>query len=126
MKTASGNTGLDPKMVFADIAVALLKAGLATVQNATVATALSLPTTTNFTYAMIVANLAALEALLGTTGAHDTIVAAYTNADTVITGIITDWVLGIKAGKSTMDRLRARAIESLYLIQNILGTYVKA
>ncbi len=75
---------------------------------------------------MIVANLAALEGLLGTTGAHDTIVAAYTNADTVITGTITNHVLAIKAGKSTMDRLRGRAIESLYLIQNILGVYNKA
>jgi len=125
VKTVGANTGLDPKMVAADIAVALLKAGLATVRNATVATALSLPTTTDFTYADIVANLAALEGLLGTTGAHDTIVAAYVHADTVITGGITAHVLGIKAGKSTMDRLRGRAVESLYLIQLIMGTYDK-
>ncbi len=51
VKTASGNTGLDPRMVYADIAVACLKASLATIRNATVATALSLPTTTDFTYA---------------------------------------------------------------------------
>jgi len=124
-KTVGANSGLDPRMVAADIAVALLKGGLATIQNATVATALSLPTTTNFTYAMIVANLAALEGLLGTTGANATITAAYGNADTVITGIITTWIVGIVAGASTMDRLRARALESLYLIQEILGIYNK-
>ena len=125
VKTASGNTGLDPGWSTQTSPLLCLKASIATIRNATVATALSLPTTTDFTYAMIVANLAALEALLGTTGAHDTIVAAYTNADTVITGTITNHVLAIEAGKSTMDRLRGRAIESLYLIQNILGAYNK-
>jgi len=112
-------------MVKADIAVALLKASFATVRNATVATALALPTTTDFTYAMIVANLAALETLLGTTGANATITAAYVHPDTVITGSITTHILGLKAGKSTMDRLRGRAIESLYLIQEIMGLYDK-
>jgi hydrogenase large subunit len=120
-----GNVGLDPAMVFPDIAVALLKATLATVRNAAVATYLGLPTTTDITYANIVAFLPQLETLFGVTGAHNVIVAAYTNPATVITGIITNHVLGLKAGASTMDRLRARAIESLYLIQNILGTYTK-
>jgi Ni,Fe-hydrogenase I large subunit len=123
--TVAANAGLDPAMILPDIAVALLKATLATVRNSAVATALSLPTTTDFTYAMIVANLAAREAFFGVTGAHNVIVAAYTNPETTITGIITNHVLALKAGKSTMDRLRARAIESLYLIQQILGTYNK-
>jgi Ni,Fe-hydrogenase I large subunit len=126
VKTASGNTGLNPAMVSADIAVALLKANLATIRNSTVATALGVATTTNFTYAAIVANLTALEGLLGTSGAHATIAAAYMNADTVITGTITTWIVGLKAGASTMDRLRARAFESLYLIQKMLGTYTPA
>ena len=113
-------------MVFPDIAVALLKAGLATVRNSTVATALSLPTTTDFTYAMIVANLAALEALLGTTGAHDTIVAAYTNAGHRHHGHHHHPRSGPQGRQRRPWTASARrAVESLYLIQNILGTYAK-
>jgi Ni,Fe-hydrogenase I large subunit len=123
VKTASGNTGLNPAMISADVAVAVFRAGLATIRNATVATALSLPTTTDFSYNDVVTHIGAIATLLGTTGAHATVAKAYMNADTVITGAITDWVLAIKAGASTMDRLRARAIESLYLVQQILGTY---
>ena len=116
-------TGLNPAMVAADIAVVLFRAGLATLQNATVAGALSLPLTHDFTYAEVVANLAALQTLLGTTGAHATIAAAYGHADTFITGPIAAWVINLKAGRSTMDRLRARAIETLYLVQKVVGVY---
>lgn len=35
------------------------------------------------------------------------------------------WVLGLKGGLSTMDRLRARAIESLVLVQAMLGAASK-
>jgi len=121
-----GTANLNPAMVSADIAVVLLRAGLATVRNATVAGALSLPVTHDFTYAEIVANIAALAALLGTTGAHATVAAAYIHADTLITGTIANHVVGLKAGASTMDRLRARAIESLFLVQQILGIYAPA
>jgi Ni,Fe-hydrogenase I large subunit len=128
VKTASGNTGLNPAMISADIAVALFRAGLATVRNATVANALdpthtTIPLDHDFTYAEVYANRAAIAGLLGTSGVHATLAAAYMNADTVITGAIETHIVGLKGGASTMDRLRARAFESLYLVQQILGTY---
>ncbi|MDZ4063079.1 MAG: nickel-dependent hydrogenase large subunit [Coriobacteriia bacterium] len=41
-------------------------------------------------------------------------------------GIIKAWILALKGGLSTMDRLRARAIEALVLVQMMLGAYDKA
>jgi Ni,Fe-hydrogenase I large subunit len=141
VKAAGGNTGLNPASINADIAVALLRAGLATVNNSTVGAALhsggtfnghtyaaipGVTSTTAFDYNTIVANLAEISDILGTTGAHATLVAAYTHANTVITGGILAHILGITVGASTMDRLRARAIESLYLVTKILGGYTPA
>ncbi len=103
VKTSGLGTGLDPAMILPDIAVALVKAGLASLVSNAV----------TVTYANIG----------GLTNAQ--IVAEYTKPDSIITGIITNHVLAIRAGKSTMDRLRGRAVESLYLIQNILGAYTK-
>jgi len=42
-----------------------------------------------------------------------------------LVGIVQAWVLGLKGGLSTMDRLRARAIESLVLVQAMLGDISK-
>lgn len=39
----------------------------------------------------------------------------------VLTGPIIDWILGLKAGISTMDRIRARALEALIHIQFVNG-----
>lgn len=92
----SGNYyGVDPRMVEADIAVALFRAGLATVH---------LPDGTAVTdEAVVVAN--------------------YSSA--ILTGTVPEWILGIKGGLSTMDRLRARALESLVLVQAMVGAYDK-
>ena len=38
-----------------------------------------------------------------------------------ILGTVNDWVLSLKGGVSTMDRLRARALESLYICIGLLG-----
>lgn len=38
---------------------------------------------------------------------------------------VAEWILGLKGGLSTMDRLRARAIESLVLVQAMVGTVSK-
>jgi len=109
--------GLDPKMVGADLAVALVRSGLAElhapgvlggvvvgkVVGGTVTHAISDPILTNAT-----------------------IVAAYSHAGSYITGAVTDWILALKGGISTMDRVRGRAIESLYLVQKMLGGFNKA
>ena len=50
-----------------------------------------------------------------------TIVAAYTDPDAVIIGTVTNWVIGLSGGLSTMDRLRARALEGLVLVQAMIG-----
>jgi Ni,Fe-hydrogenase I large subunit len=99
-------------MIDADIAVCLLRAGLATLDINGVGNGIG---------------YAAAAAWIGTNVAganlHAKIAAAYSLGAVVISGPIAGWVYGLTAGASTMDRLRARALESLYLVQNILGVY---
>jgi hydrogenase large subunit len=114
--TPGGRTGLNPAMVSADIAVALLRAGFATVDVDGLGNGLDYTA---------VANHVIAHPELGAT-VHDRIAAVYQMDATVITGTITTWVVGLKSGASTMDRLRARAIESLYLVQRMLGAYTPA
>jgi hydrogenase large subunit len=40
-------------------------------------------------------------------------------------GAVTNWVAGVKGGLSTMDRLRARAIESFWMVAFLLGVPTK-
>jgi Ni,Fe-hydrogenase I large subunit len=103
VKTAAGNTGLDPAMVDPDIAVALVRASLAEVWIGT--------------------THADAAWLAGKT--HQDIVDAYTNTDAVIMGTVTDWIYGLKGGLSTMDRLRGRALEALFIVQLMIGGYSK-
>ena len=42
-----------------------------------------------------------------------------------IRGVIRDWIVGLKGGLSTIDRLRARALESLVLVQQMIGPITK-
>lgn len=107
VKTAGSTTGLDPKMIEADIAVALIRDQLATL---TIDDGSNPPTVIDHT------NLP---------NTQSAIEAAYTNANAVITGTIKDWVIGLKGGLSTMDRLRARALESLVLVQKMIGALDK-
>ena len=104
VKPGAAATGLDPQMVKADVAVALVQAGLATLSSASGG-------------GVLVGAASALPSAASAT------IAAYSNPDTIITGIIYAWILNLKAGYSTMDRLRGRAIESLVLVQQILGAY---
>jgi Ni,Fe-hydrogenase I large subunit len=100
VNNAHGVNGLKPSMIGANLAVALVRDGLATLTTA--------------------GGVVDAAAIAGLTQAQ--IAAAYTD-DNVITGTVADWVLGLTAGKSTMDRLRARALESLLLIQRVAGPY---
>jgi Ni,Fe-hydrogenase I large subunit len=43
----------------------------------------------------------------------------------VFLGVVAGYILGLKGGLSTMDRLRARAIESLVLVQKMVGSVSK-
>ncbi len=105
VKTNSSSvTGLDPKMIEADIAVALVRDGLATLTVGT--TEYDDTDFAGFDY--------------------NTIFSAYTDAEAVITGTVAGWVLGLKGGLSTMDRLRARALESLVLVQAMIGALDKS
>ncbi len=87
--------GLDPRMIEADIAVALVRDGLADVY---------LPDGT------------------GPVVDEATIVANYSGA--IILGTI-GAVMTLEGGLSTIDRLRARALESLVLVQKMIGTFDK-
>lgn len=98
--------GLDPRMVGADLAVALLRSGLATLTNGST-----------------VYGIGSGETALPATSAA--IAGAYYDSGTKITGIVANWIIGLKGGLSTMDRLRARALESLYLTVNMIGLPAK-
>lgn len=98
--TAHGQTGLKPSMIGANLAVALVRDGFAVLTTAGGAVGS--------------AQIAGLS--------EAQIKAAYTD-DNVITGTVAWYVLNLKAGKSTMDRLRARALESLLLVQRVAGSY---
>jgi len=119
-KTFEAVTGLDPKMVLPDIAVALVRSGLAALRleggtvvgNATG----GMPASDPFAAALAPATGVALA---------NAITGAYAASGSVIVGAAAAWVINLSAGLSTMDRLRGRAIESLVMIQNILGALDK-
>jgi len=104
VKDACGNVGLDPAMVGVDLAVALVRDGLAEVH--------------------IGAAVYDASGIAGASGG--TLAAVYGDADAVIMGTVRDWIVGLKGGLSVMDRIRARALESYYLVQCIRGSYTKA
>lgn len=95
---ASDVTGLNPAMIAPDIAVALVREGLATLTIGT-------------TEVISVAGMT-----------KDEIEAEYNDPQAVITGAIATHVLGLRGGWSTMDRIRARALEALVLVQAVAGT----
>lgn len=101
VKQVGATTGLDPAMIDAGVAVALVRDGLAT---------LTIGST-------VISTLPALST---------DIVAAYTHPSAVITGTVAGWVIGLKGGLSTMDRLRARALESFVLAQAMVGSLEKS
>jgi Ni,Fe-hydrogenase I large subunit len=112
VKGGAAATGLDPAMIKADIAVALVQVGLATLVSGASAT-------------VMVGNGAALPTAASATVQAYSGTGAFAGYDTVIKGPIFDWIYNLKAGYSTMDRLRGRALESLVIIQGILGSYTK-
>lgn len=114
-QVGSTTTGLNPAMISADIAVCLLRAGLATLDIDGVDNGINYSDAA----AWIGANVSGADL-------HAKIAAAYQLGAVVISGAIADWVISLKAGASTMDRLRGRALESLYLVQQILGVYAPA
>ena len=100
VKTNTDNvTGLNPEWVSADLAVALVRDGLATLTVGT--TVYDADDFAGFDNA--------------------TIVGAYTDPEAVITGTVFTHIAGLDGGISTMDRLRCRAIESLVHVQLVLG-----
>ena len=98
---AGYESGLDPKMIEADLAVALVRAGLATLSTGPSGSpsGVTLPS------------------------GHDAIVAAYGQDQTRITGIIDAWVRNLNGGLSTMDRIRGRALEAAYLATKMIGMF---
>ena len=119
-KTVNAVTGLDPKMIAADIAVALVREGAATLRLWDGS-------------AWTVVDNGAVGVDIDTLS-NATIVAAYTGVSAFGDPVITDgpaiplvtWIYGLKGGLSTIDRLRARALESLVLVQSMIGALDKS
>ncbi len=106
------STGLDPAMVAADLAIALVREGLANVDDGT-GTVYGVAKPWNVItvdYDVEVPSTAAAEAL-------------YVSGNSFIVGIVNTWIRNIAGGLSVMDRLRGRALEALYLVQRMIGTY---
>ncbi len=95
--------GLDPVTIAPDIAVALVLEGLAELWIGGDRVGVDIPLPTN----------------------KADLVTAYYNSGAYIMGTIRNWVVNLSGGLSTMDRLRARAIESLILVQSMLGAVSK-
>ncbi len=129
---ANTGTGLNPNAIEADLAVALVRAGLAELwlyENLQAHT--GLPGTLFYKVVSgggIGGGDGSTEALAVTLGIEDTaltntvIGVAYGLPSAVIQGPIRDWIVGLKLGLSTMDRIRARALESLLLLTWMYGT----
>ncbi len=105
--------GLDPLAIGADLAVACVRDGLAVLHLDDGAG----------TYTLVDDGTAGTNIDSLTEAA---IVAAYTDARTTIGGVVPTWVHNIVGGTSVMDRLRGRAIESLVVVQLMIGMYNKA
>lgn len=123
-------TGLDPRMVYPDIAVALVRAGLAELWSYVAAVGAvkvvqGSAVTTGATYTTV-----GIDNAIATV---DVINEAYsysgpsTNGLTraFITGPILGWIAGLAGGLSTIDRIRGRAFAAAVLVQRMLGTYDK-
>jgi Ni,Fe-hydrogenase I large subunit len=112
--TSGLGIGLDPKMVYPDLAVACVVTDLAKVAYCV---------GDSPTGAIAYADAGNIAGLSGST-----IAAVYNYDSAVILGGTIDlpgYIIGLKAGLSTMDRLRARALESLVLVQHMIGQAVK-
>lgn len=113
----TGATGLDPRMIYPDIAVALVREGLATLVTS-LDNGLTITTATSL-------NINTLTATQINTGY------SYANAGSsvikraYIQGDILSWAAALVGGLSTIDRIRGRAFESAVLVQNMLGAYSK-
>jgi len=122
-KTVGADTGLDPAMVSADLAVAVVREGLATLKFNADLSGFGFGTgaqdwivwqgATDATHLDVDAlNQAQIEL-------------AYGLGSAVILGALADWIYNLKAGASIIDRLRARPLESLVLIQRMIGGFTK-
>lgn len=121
--------GLDPAMVHADLAIALLRDGLAyvTVGASTYGSShTSNGVATSWLPGGWTADTQVHDGTAAVAGPSDaTLHAVYADPAAVIRGPVADWIILLRGGLSVMDRLRARALESLFLVQNMIGGYTK-
>ncbi|GAB4281382.1 MAG: hypothetical protein Kow0056_16680 [Coriobacteriia bacterium] len=119
VRATHSTTGLRPELVEADIAVGLVREGLAS---------LTLFTTAGTSISV---GKSVLATSSGVGGSTSQIVDAYVNwtvggtaYDTaLITGTVVNAIAGMKGGLSTMDRLRGRALEAAVLVQLMIGAF---
>jgi Ni,Fe-hydrogenase I large subunit len=123
-KTVGADTGLNPALVSADLGVACVRDGIATLKFNADLTALGL---VGAARDWTVTNSGTTEYATGNINIADitqsTIALAYGLPSAVILGPVAGWVYGLKGGASTMDRLRSRPLESFVLIQKMIGGF---
>jgi Ni,Fe-hydrogenase I large subunit len=127
-KTVGPDTGLDPAMVGADLAVACVRSGLANLKfNADLSVSHGLGTGAQ-DWVVSDQPTAGSNINIGIVD-QATIALAYNLASAVIidgaVAPLVTWIYNLKAGASTIDRLRARPLESFVLIQKMIGGFTK-
>jgi len=121
-------TTLDPAMIHADLGVALLRDGLVTLTDGATTyyaskTSSGVSTAGWLTPAGGWVDVQCFDPVSQVPQA--TLEGAYSTGTVTIGGPVAAWVLNIVGGLSVMDRLRGRALESLFLVQNMIGIYAK-
>jgi Ni,Fe-hydrogenase I large subunit len=114
----TGLMGLDPRMIGEDLGIAVIRAGLATLYTSTDggATVVHLSASNIDSY-----SAPAIHAAY-----HYANPSGSTITHAFLMGICRDSGVNCVSGLSTLDRIRARALESYYLVRQILGAYSKA
>ena len=121
-------TTLDPAMIHADLGVALLRDGLVTLTDGATTYYASKTSSGVSTAGWLTPGVGWVDVQCFdpvTQVSQNTLETAYSTGTVTIGGPVAAWVLNIVGGLSVMDRLRGRALESLFLVQNMIGTYAK-
>jgi Ni,Fe-hydrogenase I large subunit len=117
-----GAVGLKPSAINPDIAVGAVRSGLADLWVNLGVGSWAVATATGADPTLIPAGVSYTSGTaLDFSGLADGDIAGYYNDSAIIFGIIGNDIVNMKSGLSTMDRLRARSLESLFLVQLMVG-----
>jgi Ni,Fe-hydrogenase I large subunit len=125
VNTVHSVVGLKPSSISADIAIGAFRSGLAELWAWDGSAWTCYNTTgTDPVGAMIPTGVGAFTTVNASGVGDGTLESLYADSTTIIWGIIGHDIATMKTGLSTMDRLRARGLETLFLVQIMVGTPV--